>query len=469
MTLALLAVSNINAAPQDIILIIDNSGSMKDNDPHFLTRETVAEFVSELEYDQRAGLLLFGTQSRLLSDLNSANQLNSRIEAGELQQIDYRDMWTDTAAAIELALYELKMNGAAEAEPIIIILTDGIVDTGDKQDSERRREWIMGGLAQQAHQAKVRIFGIAFTAAADYELLQTLSQTTRGDYFRILTAGDISSVFSKINQQLMDLPAEAIPMNEIDQALDALDEFAFDLPLEPSTLMESTAATPIAEPSREHATTATIDGTLPTATNTPQATVIPQFSGRQNSDDPSSLESVHTDKPAVQTLPSKQELEKEDPESSSPDRVIWSTIFLALAVLIAVLFRIWMNRPKIDKSAPEAVLHDLEKVSGNSRIDVTGSTTRIGRDPGKASWLERPRILVFDNPGISRLHAILEYRPDGYWLADQNSKNGCKINYDKTRLPHKLQSGDKIEIAKLEFIFELPIAEETDETVLYGQ
>ena len=480
LAMTVIAAATANATPQDIILIIDNSGSMKNNDPHFLTRETVAEFVSGLADEQRAGLLLFGTQSRLISNLHSSSQLNSRIEAGELSQIDYLDMWTDTAAAIELALYELKMNGAANAEPVIIILTDGIVDTGDKQDSKRRREWIMGGLAQQAHQARVRVFSIAFTAAADYELLQTLSQATRGDYFRILSATDIPAVFNKINQLLLapssnsSLTTDDHDTIDTRDAIDALDAFAFDLSATTPATTDTHSVSGIAEPS-EHSFSEPTATTPPTITadtlvqSAEPSQAIPEFSGR------STISEIPTDQsPTSRSDEPEQTAAKQQPglatsNNPTPGWLIGIVAGLVLFGLIAALIWFWLKRPKINSSAPEAVLHDLGKVTGGPRIDVTGSLTRMGRDPGRAYWYERPRIVVFENPGISRLHATLEYRPDGYWLIDQNSKNGCMVNYERTRLPRKLMSGDKIQIAKVEFIFELPIAEETDETILFGK
>ena len=457
LTMTVIAASSANAAFQDIILIIDNSGSMKNNDPDYLTRQTVAKFVAGLPDQQRPALLLFGTQSRLISDLQSADQLSSHIKSGLLAEINYRDMWTDTAAAIELALYELKMNGRPNAEPVIIILTDGIVDTGDKLDSQRRREWIMGGLAQQARQEGVRIFGIAFTAAADYELLQTLGQATQGDYFRILSAQDITSVFTKINQQLLQLPLTPALTNKSEDALDALNEFAFDLIEEPASSLEQSPIQSIAEPSKK-----------PTLEQ-PADTQIPEFSGRTS---PASKAVEPADKPKPVTTDKPTVDKKSDqPVTAALDRswLVAPAVGIALMTALGGYGWVWLKRPKIIHSAPEAVLHDLEKASGNPRIEVTGSITRIGRDPGRDTWHERPRLLILENPGISRLHAILEYRADGYWFTDQNSKNGCKVNYENSRLPRKLQSGDKIQIAKLEFIFELPIAEETDETVLFGQ
>ncbi|MBT8349713.1 MAG: hypothetical protein KJO26_00530, partial [Deltaproteobacteria bacterium] len=42
--------------PKDIILMIDNSGSMKKGDPKFLTKNAVAEFVERLSDNNRVAV-----------------------------------------------------------------------------------------------------------------------------------------------------------------------------------------------------------------------------------------------------------------------------------------------------------------------------------------------------------------------------------------------------------------------------
>jgi hypothetical protein len=454
LALVIFVATPLTAQPVDIVVTIDNSGSMKQNDPNFLTRDTVANFVGQLQDEQRAGLLLFGTQARLISPLANQSDLTESIHAGLLEKIDFRDQWTDTAAALEMALYELKMNGRSDAEAAVVLLTDGIVDTGNADDSKRRREWIINGLSEQAKQVNVRIFAIAFTQEADYELLQSLGQRSSGDYYRIITAADLPAVFKKIGAQLADEVSDpGFDPVETDRS-DAFEAFAIDFADDPHSPAENLA---IAEPS------------------TP-VQEIPVFTGR-SSDDPD-IEVL--DSPGVTnktTNDSSDETRISNPGSKAtpmestaePAVLLYALPTLGLALVVITIGWLWRHQVKIDRRAPQAVLHDLEKISGKAAIDITGTTTRIGRAPGRAHWRERPFRLVVDNPGISRLHATIEYRDHDYWFADQNSKNGCWINHERSRLPRKLQSGDKLLLAKTEFIFELPHLEESDQTVLFGQ
>lgn len=78
-------------------------------------------------------------------------------------------------------------------------------------------------------------------------------------------------------------------------------------------------------------------------------------------------------------------------------------------------------------------------------VQLSGSTS-IGR--------------AFDNAiaipldGVSRYHAIVEQRPDGFWLSDLNSRNGTTVNGVKLVAERKLEDRDSIvlgETASLEF------------------
>lgn len=73
----------------------------------------------------------------------------------------------------------------------------------------------------------------------------------------------------------------------------------------------------------------------------------------------------------------------------------------------------------------------------------------IGRDPESNVFL--------DNPGISRLHAVLERRGDTVMLQDMESANGTLLNDHSVRR-ESVKDGDKVRIGK--FLLSLSIAED---------
>jgi hypothetical protein len=60
-------------------------------------------------------------------------------------------------------------------------------------------------LALQAQQSGIRIFGIALSEGADFQLMQSVAHTTGGEYFRVLAAADIPSTFEKISARIDEM------------------------------------------------------------------------------------------------------------------------------------------------------------------------------------------------------------------------------------------------------------------------
>jgi pSer/pThr/pTyr-binding forkhead associated (FHA) protein/Mg-chelatase subunit ChlD len=193
--------------PSDVVLVLDNSGSMKKNDPEFLTSQAVREFVSQLDEDTRLAIVIFDQDVRLAMPLTPISEQSREQITKSLAQINYKGLFTDSPAAIERAIYELKNNGRPDSRKSIIFMTDGIVDTGNTEKDVEKSKWLREDLAPDAADAKIRIFGIAFTEDADFQLIQTLAQKTDGEYFRALQPKDLHGVFERI-YSIMQQPQE---------------------------------------------------------------------------------------------------------------------------------------------------------------------------------------------------------------------------------------------------------------------
>jgi pSer/pThr/pTyr-binding forkhead associated (FHA) protein len=198
------------AAPpaRDIILVLDNSGTMKKNDPQLLMPVAVTAFINRLGAESQLGIIIFDKDVRMPVPLTPVSDATRAQFQQSLTLIDYKGLLTASPDAVERAIYILKSSGRADAQKLIVFMTDGDVDTGNEAVDLERTKWLREDLAPDAAESGIRIFGIAFTDAADFQLIQSLAQNTDGEYFRALSADALSGVFERINAIIDQPPAE---------------------------------------------------------------------------------------------------------------------------------------------------------------------------------------------------------------------------------------------------------------------
>lgn len=197
----------------DVVLVLDHSGSMKQNDPQRLMVKAAQDFVRRLGPDDAAGLVVFGGQARAVYPV-APLALPGKREGllAEIEQIRYADPRTNFSVGIERGMYELKQHGRARATPVLIFITDGLMDTGSKAKDTEMREWLRTHLLPEVRQRGIRLFSVALTEQADYPLIQEMASVTGGDYFRALSVQEIPGIFDKIRERIEQrLPASPPP------------------------------------------------------------------------------------------------------------------------------------------------------------------------------------------------------------------------------------------------------------------
>ncbi len=383
----------------DLMFVVDNSGSMRKNDPEFITPKVVNAFARQLPQNAHMGMVLFDRSAKLLEPLTSmdTDQAQQRW-AASLSRIDYKGQFTNSAVGFERALYELKDKGRKEAQKGIVFITDGITDTGDPRKDQELNQWLRQDFAAESKELGVRIFGIAFTDAADFVLIQALASRTEGEYYRTYDASEILGVLDDILTYLQ--PPKPLP------------------PQAPQPLAT------LPEPQKQTA---------------------------------SEAERIET--------------EKHDDATSGVDlfNLILALLTTAVALGIAFLYvKQYRSKRKSDeeeagrRKQPEAYLEDLDRVTGQekNRIEITKRHTTIGRD-------QRNDITIV-KPTISSFHATIEFKNVAYYIEDQRSTNGTKLNGKtlQANLPLRLKSGDSIDFSTFHFKFSIPEQMPFGETVM---
>lgn len=412
----------------DIMFVIDNSGSMKKNDPDFITKQVVADFTDALPKMAWVGIVLFDTDARITLPLA---QISQPEFAGRFQQgidaVNYRGQFTNMPDGVAKAIYELKKRGRKNARQTIIFLTDGIVDTGNKIRDQEKAAWLREELANESKKAGIQIISIAFTDKADIQIIQSLAIKTGGEYFIAATADEIPNIFSKINVGL----------------------------LMPSSEEVAVSAEPESEPE-------------PVAAEAAQ--ISPEAAG---------LTSVTHDAPSSVTAVPDQSAEAYHlPESIAGKSKSTVILLVSLVVFCGMILYLllYINR-KVSSPArtgkrnvslspeeeelPEAFLIDEENLLSmdSPSFQIKKKRTTIGRDT--------KNDIVITKETISGTHAIIEYK-DGYFhLTDNRSTNTTKVNNHRIEDGEirRLKSGDAVSFADYRLRFEI-VSQSVDETVI---
>ena len=387
---------------KDVVLVLDNSGSMKKNDPQFLTNNAVTEFINNLDESTRAAIVIFDQDVRMVVPLTDISPTSRQGLLDSLSQINYKGLYTNSPAAIESAIYDLKNNGREEARKIIVFMTDGIVDTGNADRDLEKTKWLKEDLAADAADASIRIFGIAFTENADFELIQSLAQKTEGEYYRALLADDLQNIFSKLNT-LINKPDEPEIVEKVEIRII-------------EKIVEK-----VVEPKPE-----------PIIVKVPvPATQIPDESERKR---------------LVLIL------------------VALAVLTLAVIAMVLMLLRGNKSKSRDEETAQKAYLNDIHGITKQASFALGNKPTMLGRVAGKDT--EYLNYFVIPETTIGRRHSLIEYKDFSYWVIDQGSINGTFVNDRAVTSEVRLKHGDIIRLHKIEFGFVIPEMADSGVTVI---
>src|SRR3989441_10272704 len=193
--------SRITHVDQDVILAIDGSGSMQQNDPTRLRVSGAKDYIGHLSRPDRVASIEFqGTAWLIRQNVGGpAHHLFSPYNNGipdytgaqsDLDTIGQTD-GTNFGSALQIANDELITYGIRSHAWAVILLTDG-------QNNFPWQDTLALAQAARAKANNITIFTIGLGASADAPLLTTIAQTTGGTYYAAPTADSIKFIYLEI-------------------------------------------------------------------------------------------------------------------------------------------------------------------------------------------------------------------------------------------------------------------------------
>jgi len=193
--------TNTFAAEQEnmtVILIMDNSGSMKNNDPENLRFSGAQVIAGLLDPGDEFGLILFSTQSRILTDgLEIAGSVSlTEMPIFEGLTSSKADGFTDVNAALQTAAGLISATTRKNKKVVIVLLTDGKPEIQNPYAEYERDTLDFAG------KLGVPVMAIALTQSSQTPFLSELVQVTDG---KLVYAEDSSSLIGAFLQVLGDI------------------------------------------------------------------------------------------------------------------------------------------------------------------------------------------------------------------------------------------------------------------------
>ncbi|MDD2942968.1 MAG: VWA domain-containing protein [bacterium] len=204
----------------DVALVLDASGSMKRTDPERL-RDQGAKLLSRfLGADDRLSMVSF---DRFVTQQLEFKAVTASIDAevdGALKRINNDGGFTDIELAIEKSAQLLEYSRRKEANPIIVLLSDGRLDPYPSRGTVQQVEdhlfsVVLPGLKKKG----IAVYTLAFSDEADKSLLRRIAEASGGMFWSATDANTIHEKFSELflgmkRPQMVELTDEGFEIDE---------------------------------------------------------------------------------------------------------------------------------------------------------------------------------------------------------------------------------------------------------------
>lgn len=401
--LLLCAVAMPAHASVDVVLLLDNSASMRNVASRFQIVRAVRDFVDHQPSGVRVALVAFAATPTVLLPLTADDARGREQLRAALQRLDFRAENSDVTAGIHQALYELVMHAKNGAGKSILVIGAGEGTAQSAADRDQAR-WLTQSLVPTAIFNRVRVFSIVPGAKADLFALRPVAMNTGGGYYAPANAAELAEALHHV-QTVLDLPpAAAVP------------------PLPPNLKLPATATGP--------------NGALQPGNFATPLT--------RRSPPPSRMRWLWLVLVIAVLV------------AAAGIYAAWNTRSLRRP-------RKPQAPPTPAGEGPRAVLYDISNPNDIRRFELGERATLLGRVAG---YDPEVQYILVKEKTVGRCHAVIERRGHSFWLMDQGSINGTFVNNERITADRALKHGDIVAIHRHEFEFMIPDYFESESTVV---
>ncbi|GKU80045.1 VWA domain-containing protein [Paenibacillus sp. L3-i20] len=193
---------------RDIVLVIDNSGSMLETDPNNDRFEAAKGLIAEMDKEKRVAIVTFADTAELLMPFaNVGTEEQKSSVYGVIDTIQVSDGGTNYSAALDQALAVIKEKEFAERGTMVILLSDGF---SESNITEQISEF-------QSQNIAIHTIGLKMGYDQGVILLQEIAESTSGKYYDVSKSEGLADAFQNIYMTIDNRMLHAINANAPDE------------------------------------------------------------------------------------------------------------------------------------------------------------------------------------------------------------------------------------------------------------
>lgn len=183
----------------DVLLILDNSGSMRSNDARALRVEAAKLFVGLLSENDRVSVFRFSGNTEVLSEMLSLSTERHRTRLlNSIDRVTSRGARTDFYKALNEGYQLMRQTQRPGRQQHIILMTDGKMDSGKASVDLNLTDRLLSNLGPKFARARIKVHTISFTDTSNIPLLRLISNDTKGSFNLLKGQSGIHEIFESI-------------------------------------------------------------------------------------------------------------------------------------------------------------------------------------------------------------------------------------------------------------------------------
>ena len=237
------AASVAQTAPDksDVRVLIDISGSMRQNDPNNLRRPALRMLAGLLQPGTQAGVWTFARWTNNLVAVGDVDAAWKKRTQSLSEQISSPGQFTNIEEVLDKASADWSGEPTTHARHLVL-LTDGMVDVSRQEaENAQSRERIIGTLLPRLKSAGVKVHTIALSERADHALMKILAGETGGWYQQVAQADELQRVFLRMFETVGK--PDSVPLQDnrfvVDSSISEATVLVFSRPDTPPVVLRS--------------------------------------------------------------------------------------------------------------------------------------------------------------------------------------------------------------------------------------